>query len=157
MRALGFCALIVGGVLLIVGFSWDPSVPGSVGIGPGRVVNLGLLGQQIAIVTAGSAFCIAGTVLIVGGAVSAQLDRLSSKPSHSAPDVDPVLNGPSSGASEASGLSRENWSAAEDKARQLGYRVRYNSKEQLVIEKPSGRIEVFQTPADGWQYLSAGR
>jgi hypothetical protein len=104
----------------------------------------------------GSAFFIAGTVLIVGGALAERLNRLGDTtlrpaPLSSAPG--PFSASPAATPTPAS-YARESWSDVESKARELGYRVSYNSTGRLVIEKRSGRIEVFQSPEEGWRYLN---
>ncbi len=80
MFATGIVALIVGAVLVIGGLFGDTTAATqSSGFGvPTRVHNIGLLGQQAALVSLGNAFMLIGTVLVVGAKIIDQLGAAAS-------------------------------------------------------------------------------
>jgi hypothetical protein len=85
MRTLGICLALLGFALVSFGLLADISVPGvSIpGFGlPDRIANLSLMAQQGALVTAGGAFMISGTVLFAASEILISLNALrnSSKP-----------------------------------------------------------------------------
>jgi hypothetical protein len=84
MKNWSIAAFIAGGAAMLFGLLGDTTVGGV--SGGNRVHNLGLLGAQAAMVTAGGALLVVGAVLFAAGALAERLDAiygvLASRPVH---------------------------------------------------------------------------
>lgn len=74
MFGFGIAALLVGGAMFAIGLFSDTTVPGSA-FGA-RTHNIGLLGQQAALVTGGGCLLVVGALLVAASQLATKLDEI---------------------------------------------------------------------------------
>jgi hypothetical protein len=169
MFAWGIAAFIVGITLAAFGLFGDTTVASSSSFGAaGRTHNIGLLGQQAALITLGGGFMIVGAVFIAAATLVARLDNLMEALKQERNRV--LLNrhdnnmkysvvmaaAPFSSQESASSPDQkyppEAWDDSEARALKMGYSI-YRGKAGLEIRNSIGLNKIFATPNDAHKYL----
>jgi hypothetical protein len=165
MFAWGVTAFVVGAMLAAFGLLGDTTVasPNSFGAA-GRTHNIGLLGQQAALVTLGGGFMIVGAVFIAAATLAARLDNLVEALKQERNRVPlarydntamaaATFNVQEAASSSDQKYPSEAWDQSEAKALTMGYST-YRGKAGLEIRHPRGFNRTFSTPEDAHRYLN---
>jgi hypothetical protein len=157
MLQFGFGALLVGCAVLLFGLFNDTTVASAASFGS-RTHNLGLLNQQIALVTAGAGLMIVGSIFAVGSMIleklsqntgtalasthpgkSSQLPATSSLTTYPAADPSPT-------ARRTYPNNADGWKAVTQKAEAEGWRTRSGLSSVTFTHETSGQVVKAHTP-----------